>query len=165
MRPIPTLILALALAFPAAGQDVAAMSEPAPDTAEAAPAGPIAVTDQTLEQYRWESRVLVVFADTPLDPAFIRQMELLADRPEVLEERAIVVLTDTEPEPKSAIRVALRPRGFAMVIVDKDGRVILRKPSPWDLREITRAVDKTPLRQQELRDARDAEAAAKGLAD
>jgi hypothetical protein len=92
-------------------------------------------------------------------------MELLADRPSALEERSIVVLTDTEPVPKSAIRIALRPRGFAMVIVDKDGRVILRKPSPWDLREISRAVDKTPLRQQELRDARYAEAAAKGLPD
>ncbi len=41
-----------------------------------------------------------------------------------------------------------------MVIVDKDSRVLLRKPSPWDVREITRAIDKTPLRQQELRDAR-----------
>jgi hypothetical protein len=164
----------MSLAFPAVGQDAAAMTEPLPEAAAEPPAeavtepvatGPIAVTDQSLEQYLWENRVLVVFADTPLDPAFIRQMELLADRPSALEERSIVVLTDTEPVPKSAIRIALRPRGFAMVIVDKDGRVILRKPSPWDLREISRAVDKTPLRQQELRDARDAEAAARGLAD
>jgi hypothetical protein len=74
-----------------------------------------------------------------------------------------VVLTDTDPLARSAIRIKLRPRGFAMVIVDKDGKVVTRKPSPWDIREIGRAIDKTPLRQQELRDARDAEADARGF--
>jgi hypothetical protein len=61
------------------------------------------------------------------------------------------------------MRTALRPRGFAVVIVDKDGRVLQRKPLPWDVREITAAIDKTPLRQQELKDARDAGAAARGF--
>jgi hypothetical protein len=39
-----------------------------------------------------------------------------------------------------------------MVLVGKDGQIKLRKPLPWDVREISRVIDKTPLRQQELRD-------------
>ena len=43
-----------------------------------------------------------------------------------------------------------------LALIDKDGGVKLRKPFPWDVREITRSIDKMPLRQQELRDRRDA---------
>ncbi len=55
--------------------------------------------------------------------------------------------------PNLPVRTTLRPRGFSLVIVDKDSRVMLRKPDPWDVREISRAIDKTPLRQQEVREA------------
>ena len=110
----------------------------------------------TLDDFKWQNRVIVVFADSPLDPNFSEQIALLETRPEVLTDRDIIVLTDTDPEARSPIRTKLRPRGFALVIVDKDARVMLRKPRPWDLREITHAVDKTPLRQQEIREAKSA---------
>jgi hypothetical protein len=162
---LPLFFSALVLAAPAAAQDVAVVATEAEeetvlDTPEY---GPFEITDQTLGQYMWVNRLVVVFADTDRDPAFLRQMELLRGRPSALEDRDIVVLTDTDPLARSAIRIKLRPRGFAMVIVDKDGKVVTRKPSPWDIREIGRAIDKTPLRQQELRDARDAEADARGF--
>jgi hypothetical protein len=41
-----------------------------------------------------------------------------------------------------------------LVIIGKDGEVELRKPAPWDVREITRSIDKMPLRQQEVQDRR-----------
>ena len=107
--------------------------------------------------FLWENRLVVVFADTPLDPAYTRQIELLGAREGILDERSILVLTDTDPAAQSPMRRTLRPRGFALVIVDKDGRVLFRKPSPWDVREITRAIDKTPLRRQELREMKNAE--------
>ena len=37
-------------------------------------------------------------------------------------------------------------------MIDKDGVVKLRKPSPWSTREIARTIDKTPLRRDEVRD-------------
>jgi hypothetical protein len=117
--------------------------------------------DVSLADFKWTNRVVVVFADSPLDPSFRSQMDLLADRPEVLTERDVVVLTDTDPDSLSDVRKTLRPRGFALVVVDKDGAVMLRKPDPWDLRELTRAIDKTPLRQQEIQDIKDAARAAR----
>jgi len=38
--------------------------------------------------------------------------------------------------------------------VGKDGRVALRKPAPWSVRELSRSIDKMPLRQQEMADRR-----------
>lgn len=107
----------------------------------------------TLDEFLWLNRLIVVFANTPRDPAFIRQIELLAERPEELVNRDVIVITDTDPSAETEIRRALRPRGFGFVFVDKDGVVKLRKPAPWHVREIIRSIDKTELRQQEIRDA------------
>lgn len=118
--------------------------------------------DVVLADFQWEARVITVFADSPRDPAFARQIELLSERPDTLVERDVIVLTDTDPAAKSDVRTQLRPRGFALVIVDKDGRVMLRKPDPWDVREISRAIDKTTLRQQEIKEEKEAARAASG---
>ncbi|SEP01344.1 protein of unknown function [Salinihabitans flavidus] len=108
-----------------------------------------------LKDFLWISRPIVVFADGPTDPSFIQQIELLKERPEALRDRDVIVFTDTEPSERSALRQRFRPRGFMMVLVGKDGTVYLRKPLPWDVREITRSIDKLPLRQQEVRDRRE----------
>jgi hypothetical protein len=106
--------------------------------------------DVDLESYLWTKRVLVIFADTPADPRYIEQMRMLTDRPSDLLERDVVVVTDTDPSERTPPRRTLRPRGFALVLVDKDGEVKLRKPAPWSTREISRSIDKTPLRRQEI---------------
>ncbi|WP_417262803.1 DUF4174 domain-containing protein [Celeribacter sp.] len=151
-----TALIALFLTSPLAPTVAFAQdTPPEPETVAEAPAPLIQEAGDTeLSDFKWAARVLVVFADSPLDPSFSDQIALLENRPDALLERDVVVLTDTDPDARSPIRTALRPRGFALVIVDKDGRVMLRKPAPWNVREITRAIDKTPLRQQELESGR-----------
>lgn len=105
-----------------------------------------------LSEFRWKKRPVLVFADSEDDPAFIEQMELLRNREGALLERDVVVLVDTAPELRSPLRLKMRPRGFMLVLVGKDGGVKLRKPFPWDVREITRSIDKMPMRQREIRD-------------
>ena len=178
MRPDHLIILALlALTLqlaphPATAQDASAATivratDTAPDAeAEAGteagtetgtepemldPLAPRDAIDLTLDEFRWIARPIVVFADTPADPRFIEQMELLTQRPEALLERDVVILFDTDPDARSAVRTALRPRGFALVVVAKDGSVGLRRPGPRDVREIIRAIDNFQLRQEELR--------------
>ena len=41
-----------------------------------------------------------------------------------------------------------------LVVIAKDGAILQRKPAPWDVREITRSIDKQPLRKREMRDSR-----------
>jgi hypothetical protein len=148
------LISVLGFAPLAQAEDAAAL--PALSALEVWQADPTTVIEAegvTLEEFRWIARPVVVFADTPADPRFRQQMELLAARPEDLAERDVVVIVDTDPAAKTAIRTHLRPRGFMLAILAKDGTVMLRKPFPWDIREITRSIDKLPLRKQEVRDS------------
>ena len=107
------------------------------------------------EALEWLLRPLVVFADTPNDPRFQQQMDLLLADMEQLVERDVILITDTDPDAMTALRTQLRPRGYMMALVAKDGRVALRKPSPWSVRELSRSIDKMPLREQEIRDRRD----------
>jgi hypothetical protein len=37
-----------------------------------------------------------------------------------------------------------------MVLIGKDGEVELRKPFPWTVREVSRSIDKMPIRQREM---------------
>lgn len=105
-----------------------------------------------LDDFKWIKRPLVVFADTPNDPRFIEQMEYIEGRLSALEARDVIVITDTDPAALTEIRRKLRPRGFNLVGIAKDGSIFLRKPAPWAVREITRSIDKLPTRQQELRE-------------
>lgn len=105
-----------------------------------------------LASFLWTKRPVVVFADNPADPRFVEQMALISDRLSALAERDVVVITDTDPSARSSIRKTLRPRGFMLAILAKDGTIVTRKPAPWDVREISRSIDKLPLRQQEIRD-------------
>lgn len=102
------------------------------------------------EALLYEARPVVVFADSPQNPSFVQQVEALTASPLALIDRDVVVVTDADPAANGAWRRMLRPEGFSLVIMDKDGQVKLRRPSPWDVREITRAIDKFPSRRQEI---------------
>ena len=108
-----------------------------------------------LSEFRWKKRPVLVFADGAEDPAFIEQLELLRARSDDLLDRDVVVLIDTDPAARSPLRLKMRPRGFMLVLVGKDGGIKLRKPFPWDVREITRSIDKMPMRQREIRESKD----------
>ncbi|ROT96337.1 DUF4174 domain-containing protein [Histidinibacterium lentulum] len=106
------------------------------------------------QDFMWQARLLVVFGDSPFDPNVQEQVSLLQSDIADLVERDVLVVVDTDPAAESAIRERLRPRGFMLALVGKDGTVALRKPLPWSVRELSRSIDKMPLRQQEIRDRR-----------
>ncbi len=137
-RFTPLYALALSLLPLAAGADAAP------------PVAPLHATQVVQADLMFLKRPVIVFADSPEDPAFQRQMALIARDPAALADRDVVVITDTDPAAKSALRQKLRPRGFGLVLMDKDWQPEIRKPLPWDVREITHAIDKFPLRRQEM---------------
>ena len=160
---IALIFLAMAVAQAVLAQEEG--SKPAPPEAATPAATPTpdspAVTldilpagTHTLDEFLWLKRPLVIFADSPEDPRFVQQMEYINSRPEDLITRDVVVIIDTTPQARSPIREALRPRGFALVLIGKDGQIYLRKPLPWHVREIVRSIDKMPIRKQELADRR-----------
>lgn len=110
----------------------------------------VAASEADPDQFLWKQRPVVIFADTPQDPAFVEQLRMIERDPAQLLARDVVIVTDTDPAAGSAWRRSLRPEGFSLVLLDKDGQVKQRKPSPWSVREIWRAIDKFPLRRQEI---------------
>jgi Domain of unknown function (DUF4174) len=149
MKRLSTLVLAMLIPFCAITPSVATAQTAAQTAAVAAPA-PLQAADVVLADLLYLNRAVIVFADSPQDPNFIRQMELLARDPASLADRDAVVIVDTDPAASTALRQKFRPRGFSLVLMEKDGTAVLRKPLPWDLREITHAIDRSPLRRQEV---------------
>lgn len=159
-RAFPAALL-IAIASPVAAQDDVDRTEISADAGQTVvdrwQAQPTTVFDATeidADALRWVLRPVVVFADTPNDPRFQQQMELLMTDIDQLVERDVILITDTDPDAESALRIQLRPRGYMMALLGKDGRVELRKPSPWSVRELSRSIDKMPMRQQEVEDRR-----------
>ena len=66
------------------------------------------------------------------DRAFVRD-RVRSARPDVIVHLAAMTAVE-----KAELRQKLRPRGFMLVLIGKDGGVKLRKPFPWDVREISR---------------------------
>ncbi|KAF0116106.1 MAG: hypothetical protein FD150_591 [Rhodobacteraceae bacterium] len=94
-------------------------------------------------------RPVIVFADSPNDPAFVRQMQLLDRYYAQFEARDVILITDTDPANPSSLRKKLRPRGFSLVLMDKDWKPMIRKPLPWEGREIVNSIDKMPIARTE----------------
>ena len=139
---------ALSIVF-AAFFAVAASAQQAPEPLPEGLVQPAGSAD--LSQFAWKNRLLIVFAESENDPRFEEQMRLIEQRPGDLVERDVLVITDTAPAEAGPLRLKFRPRGFMLVLIGKDGNVYLRKPRPWKVREISRSIDKMPIRREEMR--------------
>jgi len=146
MKPLLALVMACLFAIPALAENA---EEPALDEMF------FSMDEVDLNEFKWKKRPVVVFADSDLDPSFVEQIELLRAREDELRARDVVVITDTAPEPLSDLRRKLRPRGFMLVLMNKEGTVNVRKPFPWDVREISRSIDKMPIRKREIREEKE----------
>ncbi len=110
---------------------------------------PVPAADVAEADLLYVSRPVIIFADSPNDPNFIRQMEILPRFYDDLALRDVILITDTDPATPSSLRKRLRPRGFALVIMDKDWGSAIRKPLPWEGREIVNSIDKMPIARAE----------------
>jgi len=106
--------------------------------------------DVELADVIWAARPLVIFADSPLDPIFAQQMKLLRAGQAIAQDRDMIIIVDTDPSARTIIRETLHPKGFNWALIGKDGMVKLRKPFAWYMRELSRVIDKMPIRQQEM---------------
>jgi len=158
LRPLilASVLVAPLWALPTAAQPAGAAESDAalPPEAEEGPEGLLYVdgSDVDISTFLWTKRLLVVMADTPADPAFEQQLRNIREREEEFVIRDVVVITDTTPAARSPIRQELRPRGFMLAIIDKDGEVKQRRPAPRTAREIMAVIDRFPSRRQEILD-------------
>ena len=111
-------------------------------------------TEVDLDSLLWLNRIVAILADTPNDPAFIEQLRRIEASPDDFIERDAVVILDSDRNSGSDLRRMLRPRGFMLAFIEKDGSVAQRRPSPRSVREINAVIDRFPLRRQEMLERR-----------
>ncbi len=140
-----SFLAGLALAIPALSLAAGAEEAPAPASTFA----PVPASEVVEADLLFLRRPVIVFADSANDPAFLRQMELLARYYPQFEARDVILITDTDPANPSELRRKLRPRGFSLVLMDKDWKPSIRKPLPWEGREIVNSIDKMPIARTE----------------
>ena len=119
--------------------------------------------ETALAGYRWENRVLLVFAPDVDSTLCLRQHEMLLDAKPGLNERDVVVISvlkdivSTKERPAAAVSAdALRdaydvlPHDFRVVLIGKDGGVKLRQDEPISMANLFALIDSMSMRKQEM---------------
>lgn len=127
---------------------------------------PMMTAAQSLPEYRWTSRVLVLFAPDIDDPLFLKQQALLSEASEELREREVIVLMATPhgdhentglfmPESSSEYfyeYFGAEPYQLEMALVGLDGSEKFRaKNQVTPVSVLLELIDGMPMRQRELR--------------
>lgn len=108
-----------------------------------------------LDQYKWKSRLLLIFAPSGDDPNYLEQQRMLEGREAELAERETLVmqLVDAPTQPPT---LPLRERfgigidQFAVVLVGKDGGAKLVEQQPVAISRVKELIDSMPMRQEEM---------------
>lgn len=119
----------------------------------------------SLDEFKWENRVVLLFAPGPKDSDYHKQQEAFAEAKTGLRARDIVVVTafadgsgmlDGRPIDQKSVRALRRDfqpvsGALTFVLVGKDGTEKMRvKGRPTKVEKIFETIDAMPMRQQEM---------------
>lgn len=123
-----------------------------------------------LTSYRWQQRLLLVFAEHSADPDFMVFANRLSASRDAVQDRDLVLgrifeqgpsqlgARPVSPEDAQSLRrrFAIRPATFTVVLIGKDGGVKMAHAGQVDLEAIFARIDAMPMRQQEMKDRENA---------
>ena len=115
-----------------------------------------------LSPYRWQNRLLLVFAPSPENEAYGEQTHLLGGETAALEDRDLLVfhlfgnsqgLESASPEVAAALRERynVAEDAFAVVLIGKDGGEKERYRAPVTPETLYSVIDAMPMRRREMR--------------
>ena len=104
-----------------------------------------------LAPYRWDRRVVLIFAPSETDPQFRAVRKMVEAQAAGISERDITVLADTTPEMAGALRGKFGVDGFRMLLIGKDGGVKIDRAEPISAETLFSTIDAMPMRQREMR--------------
>jgi hypothetical protein len=110
--------------------------------------------DNPLASYRWRSRLLVVFADSPSDAHPERQRNLMVEMGGEALERDLVLIEAVGRHAKAeALRrqLGMHEGSFTAVLVGKDGGAKIISKEPLTPKRLIATIDAMPMRKQEMR--------------
>lgn len=105
-------------------------------------------------EFRWQNRLVVLFAPAQHDTDYRAQIAALAAAEAGLAERNILVFADTDPAARGVLRQRLAGAGFMLLLIGKDGGLKRRETAPIAPEALFATIDAMPMRRREM-DARD----------
>jgi len=122
----------------------------------------LSASAQPLQRYAWENRLVVVFADSALDPRLTEQRAILEDQTglaerdlvviEVIGDTATAVFGDAATFEAAALRThyEVAEDGFTTLLIGKDTGVKLRQATPISSGVLYATIDAMPMRRREM---------------
>jgi hypothetical protein len=124
-----------------------------------APAMTLAQTGKVmrLEDYKWENRLLLVFAPDDNNSNFVEQLDVIGKNAQGIKERDLVVW-ELAPTGKHAgqrkellVKFDVEESVYTLILLGKDGLEKYRSNKPVSMEEIFKVIDQMPMRRQEMR--------------
>jgi hypothetical protein len=124
---------------------------------------PMSAGETALAGYRWQNRVLLVFAPDVDSTLYLRQQEMLLDAKPGLNERDVVVISvlkdivSTKERPDAPVApddlrdaYDVLPHDFRVVLIGRDGGVKLRQDEPVLAADLFALIDSMPMRKEAM---------------
>ena len=119
-----------------------------------------------LSDYRWENRLLLVFAPSPENAEYRKQIEALNSRKDGMLDRDLKIFhlfregvsfgegLQIEKESVDGLyqKYNIQPGKYLIVLIGKDGTEKLRKSSLLKPEKLFKVIDSMPMRQREMRE-------------
>jgi len=115
---------------------------------------PTVMADHSLKSYQWQKRIILLFADTPMQGDYTAQQTILDNNAHSLAARDLVVIPVMKNDKGNEDLIAeYKPKqGFTFVLIGKDGGEKYRANSAVSIEQIENIIDSMPMRQQEMKD-------------
>ncbi|MCC5941958.1 MAG: DUF4174 domain-containing protein [Balneolaceae bacterium] len=121
--------------------------------------------DVNLSDYRWENRVLILYANSALDDQYTNQMQVFSNHRDGMEERDLIIIslfnegssflgdkTISLQSTESLIgKFAPDEETYKLILIGKDGGVKLQSESTITAENLFGLIDSMPMRRQEMR--------------
>lgn len=122
--------------------------------------------DVSLDQFQWENRILVIFANHSDSDTYQAQVEMFSEHKDGLKGRDLItfslfdeecskldgeIITNSSAE---SIRDQISPEynTYTIYLIGKDGGTKLKKEELLKVDELFSTIDRMPMRQREMRD-------------
>lgn len=123
-------------------------------------------TEDQMKSYMWKNRPLLIFSQSPDNPAYQSVLDTLSTNLDQMTDRHMVIIevfetgmVRTHGEPDNRFNAAdlreqfsIQKGKLTVVLVGKDGGLKLKKHDRLNLDDIFSLIDQMPMRQQEMRD-------------
>ncbi len=107
-----------------------------------------------LKKYRWNNRIVLLFANSPDNDFLIRQEKILEKEAEGMKDRDLLVIRILPESEKQLqeLRGKYKTRdSFTFVLIGKDGGEKKTSYSPVQTDELFALIDSMPMRKAEMR--------------